>query len=80
MIDNSDTDSQLKSAYTDTLAFINQMLDNYDPIVVGASMLSLTLSLYKTVLPSPDFEMMIDAVAQSKDNIQPFTPPKGMMQ
>ena len=77
---NSDTDTQLKSAYTDTLAFINQMLDNYDPIVVGASMLSLTLSLYKTVLPSPDFEMMIDAVAESKDNIQPFTPPKGMMQ
>ena len=79
-MDNSDTDSQLKSAYTDTLAFINQMLDNYDPIVVGASMLSLTLSLYKIVLPSPDFEMMIDAVAESKDNIQPFTPPKGMMQ
>ena len=79
-MDNSDTDVQLKSAYTDTLAFINQMLDNYDPIVVGASMLSLTLSLYKTVLPSPDFEMMIDAVAESKDNIQPFTPPKGMMQ
>ena len=79
-MDNSDPDLQLKSAYTDTLAFINQMLDNYDPIVVGASMLSLTLSLYKTVLPSPDFEMMIDAVAESKDNIQPFTPPKGMMQ
>ena len=76
----TDPDQELKSAYTDTLAFINQMLDNYDPIVVGASMLSLTLSLYKTVLPSPDFEMMIDAVAQSKDNIQPFTPPKGMMQ
>ena len=79
-MDDSDSDAQLKSAYTDTLAFINQMLDNYDPIVVGASMLSLTLSLYKTVLPSPDFEMMIDAVAESKDNIQPFTPPKGMMQ
>ena len=79
-MDNSETDSQLKSAYTETLAFINQMLNNYDPIVVGASMLSLTLSLYKTVLPSPDFEMMIDAVAESKDNIQPFTPPKGMMQ
>lgn len=77
---NSDPDLQLKSAYTDTLAFINQMLDNYDPIVVGASMLSLTLSLYKTVLPPSDFEMMIDAVAESKDNIQPFTPPKGMMQ
>ena len=79
-MDNSDPDTQLKLAYTDTLAFINQMLDNYDPIVVGASMLSLTLSLYKTVLPSPDFDMMIDAVAESKDNIQPFTPPKGMMQ
>ena len=79
-MDNSDPDLQLKSAYTDTLAFINQMLDNYDPIVVGASMLSLTLSLYKTVLPPSDFEMMIDAVAESKDNIQPFTPPKGMMQ
>ena len=79
-MNNSDPDLQLKSAYTDTLAFINQMLDNYDPVVVGASMLSLTLSLYKTVLPPSDFEMMIDAVAESKDNIQPFTPPKGMMQ
>jgi hypothetical protein len=76
----TDTDKQLQSAYTDTLAFINQMLDNYDPIVVGASMLSLTLSLYKTVLPPSDFDMMVDAVAESKDNIKPFTPPKGMMQ
>ena len=79
-MDDSDTNAQLKSAYTDTLAFISQMLDNYNAIVVGASMLSLTLSLYKTVLPPEDFDTMIDAVAESKDKIQPFTPPKGMMQ
>ena len=76
----SDPDKELQSAYKDTLAFINQMLDNYDPVVVGASMLALTLSLYKTVLPPSDFDVMIDAVADSKDQVQPFTPPKGMMQ
>jgi len=76
----SDTDKQLQLAYSDTLAFINQMLDNYDANVVGASMLALTLSLYKTVLPPSDFDIMIDAVAESKDQVQPFTPPKGMMQ
>jgi hypothetical protein len=76
----SDPNKELHSAYTETLAFINKMLDNYDPVVVGASMLSITLSLYKTVLPPSDFDMMIDAVAESKDNVKPFTPPKGMMQ
>jgi hypothetical protein len=73
-------DADLKSAYTDTLAFINGMLDNYDAVVVGAVMLSLTLSLYKTVLPSEDFDLMVDAVAETKDSIKPFTPPREMMQ
>lgn len=73
-------DQDLKSAYVDTLEFINNMLDRYDPIVLGAAMMSLTMSLYKTVLPLEDFDSMIEAVADSKDNIQPFTPPKEMMQ
>lgn len=70
----------LKRAHTDTLAFMNDMLDRYDAIVLGAAMMSLTMSLYKTVLPLEDFNSMIEAVADSKDNIQPFTPPKEMMQ
>lgn len=74
------SDKQLKLAYTETLAFINDMLDRYDAIVVGATMMSLTMSLYKTVLPPDDFNSMIDAVAESKDNVRPFTPPKEMMQ
>jgi hypothetical protein len=76
----SDPDKELQSAYAETLVFINQMLDNYSPIVVGASMLALTLSLYKTVLPPSDFDIMIDSVAETKDQVKPFTPPKGMMQ
>ena len=73
-------DKDLKSAYVETLDFINNMLDRYDPIVVGASMLSLTLSLYKTVLPPDDFDMMVNAVSETKDKIKPFTPPREMMQ
>jgi len=74
------SDKELKLAYTETLAFINDMLDRYDAIVVGATMMSLTMSLYKTVLPPDDFNSMIDAVAESKDSVRPFTPPKEMMQ
>lgn len=77
---DNDQDGDLKSAYADTLVFINEMLNNYDAIVVGAAMLSLTLSLYKTVLPESDFDLMVDAVAESKDSVRPFTPPKEMMQ
>ena len=73
-------DRDLKLAYVETLDFINNMLDRYDPIVVGASMLSLTLSLYKTVLPPDDFDMMVNAVSETKDKVKPFTPPKEMMQ
>ncbi len=45
------SDQDLKLAYTEVLSFMNDILDRYDPIVVGAAMLSLTMSLYKTVLP-----------------------------
>ena len=76
----TDSDRDLKRAYTETLAFMNDMLDRYDAIVLGAAMMSLTMSLYKTVLPLDDFNAMIEAVSDSKDNIRPFTPPKEMMQ
>ena len=76
----TDQDDDLKSAYVEVLSFMNSMLDRHDAVVVGAAMLSLTLSLYKTVLPPDDFDMMINAVAESKDSVRPFTPPKEMMQ
>lgn len=75
-----DPDQELKLAYTEVLSFMNDILDRYDPIVVGAAMMSLTMSLYKTVLPLEEFNTMIEAVAESKDKIRPFTPPKEMMQ
>lgn len=74
------SDQDLKLAYVETLEFINNMLDRYDPVIVGASMLSLTLSLYKTVLPPDDFDMMVNAVSETKDKVKPFTPPREMMQ
>jgi hypothetical protein len=74
------TDQDLKRAHNETLAFMNDMLDRYDAIVLGAAMMSLTMSLYKTVLPSEDFNAMIDAVAESKDSVSPFMPPRDMMQ
>jgi hypothetical protein len=74
------SDQDLKLAYTEVLSFMNDILDRYDPIVVGAAMLSLTMSLYKTVLPPEEFNTMMEAVAESKDSVRPFTPPKEMMQ
>ena len=73
-------DKDLKSAYVETLDFINNMLDRYDPIVLGAAMMSLTMSLYKTVLPLDDFNSMIEALSDTKDKVKPFTPPKEMLQ
>ena len=73
-------DKDLKSAYVETLEFINNMLDRYDPIVLGAAMMSLTMSLYKTVLPLDDFNSMIEALSDTKDKVKPFTPPKEMLQ
>ena len=76
----TDMDRDLKSAYVETLEFINNMLDRYDPIVLGAAMMSLTMSLYKTVLPLDDFNSMIEALSDTKDKVKPFTPPKEMLQ
>ena len=73
-------DRDLQEAYVEVLKFINDILDRYDAVVVGAAMMSLTMSLYKTVLPPDDFNSMIDAVAESKDSVRPFTPPKELMQ
>jgi hypothetical protein len=73
-------DRDLKRAHNETLAFMNDMLDRYDAIILGAAMMSLTMSLYKTVLPLEDFNAMIEAVAESKDSVSPFMPPRDMMQ
>lgn len=74
MFNTPEADEELKSAYADSLFFVNQMLDNYDAIVLSAVLLSITMSLYRTILPDPDFDQMIDSVAEAKDKIQPFRP------
>lgn len=76
----SNPNQELKAAYVEVLAFMNDILDRHDAIVVGAAMLSLTLSLYKTVLPPDDFNSMMEAVLETKDKIQPFKPDKSMLQ
>lgn len=54
-----------------TYALIKEM--DSDPLFVAAALASTAMRLYKTALSPEDYVKMIDTIAETKDNVLPFT-------
>lgn len=73
------TKTELERAYTDTLRFTDNMIGEYGALETASVMSAIALSLYKTILPPEDFDLMVDAISDSRNQVKSFKPP-GVLQ
>ena len=56
--------------------WIQKQSENYDPLMVNMTALGQSLKIMKSVMPSADYDQMMETVYQSKDKIEPFKKPR----
>jgi len=65
------TDQELNDTYSAVLIKATELIKNgVDPLVVAAALVSLGASIYKTSLNEVDFNCMMDAVSDLRDQVQ----------
>lgn len=67
-------DLNLEKIYEDYWTLTVNMIENGSrPMAVAGVMLAQALSIYKTVLKPSEFEMMVDTISDSRDDVKAIT-------
>lgn len=69
------SDEQLQDLYDDYLEFTSQMITEATAMSVAAIMLAQALSIYRTALNDEEYNMMMDSISDSRDQVKPFEGP-----
>ena len=56
-------------ANVETVEFLFQMLQKYNPMVVSGVMTAMGLSVYKTILNPHEYELMCDSISSARHDI-----------
>ena len=68
--------SDVDKVYNEVFRLMTRLCRDYEPLAVSGVMLAQALRLYKTTLPTEDFDLLIEEVmATVKDDIKPFDIP-----
>ena len=69
----TDQTDDIEAVYAAVQGFSNGLMGkmSIDPLVVAAVLTSTALSIYKTTLSPEDFDDIVDAIANSRDNVKP---------
>ena len=65
-------DRRLEECYDSLYERALALCVEHDSQIVAATMLSQALRLYKTVLDEDEFKAMVNTVAETADQIQPY--------
>lgn len=64
-------DEELARAYEEVTALTLKLTqEGVDPLVTAAALMSLGASVYRTTLSEVDFNLMMDAVSNLRDQVQ----------
>ena len=64
------------AVYNKVFRLMTRLCRDYEPLAVSGVMLAQALRLYKTTLPTGDFDLLIEEVmATVKDDVKPFDIP-----
>ena len=64
------------AVYNEVFRLMTRLCRDYEPLAVSGVMLAQALRLYKTTLPTGDFDLLIEEVmATVKDDVKPFDIP-----
>ena len=68
--------SDVDVVYNEVFRLMTRLCRDYEPLAVSGVMLAQALRLYKTTLPTEDFDLLIEEVmATVKDDVKPFDIP-----
>lgn len=70
MIDKEDN---VLEVYKETLTLIDNLITDYDPLVIAGVMMTQSLSLYKSVLSEEDYSSIVASILEKKDKVYTFT-------
>ena len=66
----------VNAVYNEIFKLITRLCRDHDPLAVSGVMLAQALRLYKTTLPTSDFDLLIEEIMETvKDDIKPFDIP-----
>lgn len=62
-------DEEFQVLYKEYIELTNELLEDFDVLLVAAIMTTIGFSLYKTSLSPDDYNQMVDAMHDLKDDI-----------
>lgn len=65
-------DKQMSELYLKVIKSTAELVNGYDPLAVAAIMMTQALSIYRSTLSEDDYNAMVQAILDKKDQIQTF--------
>ena len=69
---NGNKDSQLDNCYQKMFRFMIEQGFKLEWQIIAATMIAISLSLYKTVLDPQGYDEMMESIKESMDKIEPY--------
>ena len=66
------SNDEISKLYSEYLAFSDKQMATYPPLAIASIMISMSLSIYKTVLSEEDFESFLETISVSGKDIKPI--------
>ena len=65
-------DLNLQDLYSKYLQFTGVMLEDYNVLQIAGIMMTQALSLYRTAMPEEEYQLMVKAMYDRRDEIKTF--------
>jgi preprotein translocase subunit SecF len=62
----------LDNLYEKYLLFTDQMAGEHDILAIAAVMMTISMSVYKTVMTDQDYDKILESMFERRSNIQPI--------
>ncbi len=68
----SDHSEEVQEVYYKLLDVLNDLVSEYDPLIVAGCMVAQGLGVYRTALSEDDFVKIINGIVSKKDEVRAF--------
>ncbi len=68
----SDRSAEVQEVYYAILDVVNDLVGDYDPLIIAGCLVAQGLGIYRTALPEEDFVKIIEGIAAKKDEVRAF--------
>ena len=70
-------EEEFEALYTEYISLTNELLENFDVLMIAAIMTTIGFSLYKTSLSAEDYNKIVDSMYDLKDDIATLNNERG---